>query len=750
MAQHPASPPSASSKAPLSRSAIGQLRGQFSQMLGGSLSMRASGRVLRQQLWLWPILAAVVLITSGWFVHCAVESAMQQNRQKMLMTILNADVAALRVWMDDQRHTAELFADDPALVPLARELLEVAGRSADPQRDLVLAAAQASIRDHLRERLKKLGYVGFAMVGPDSMVVAGDLDAQVGIKLEGHRKQFYDTVFAGTSAVGKPFRSRFLLADRDGQLRPNLPTMFAGALIRDAAGRPVASLGLRIRPEDQFTKILQVASAGETGQTYAFDRHGLLLSQSRFDDQLKHIGLLVDQPDVQSILLVEVRDPQVNMADGERPLKRRPEQPLTQMAADATAGHSGAAPDGYRDFRGVPVIGAWTWLDDYDFGVATEIEVAEAFQPLYVLRRAFYALIAMLLAAALVIFVAMLYMARQQRALQQAVLEAKQLGQYTLERKLGSGGMGTVYKAHHAMLRRPTAVKLLDVEKMSDAATARFEREVQLTSQLTHPNTVAVFDYGRTPENICYYAMEYLEGTNLHDLVSNVGPLPEERVVYLLRQVCGSLAEAHGKGMIHRDIKPANIFITNRGGLFDFVKVLDFGLAKSLGAGDVQLTSANAVTGTPLYMSPEAVNSPELIDARSDVYAIAAVGYYLLTGTPMFRGGSVMEVCMKQLNELPDSPSVRLGKTIGQAIETLIMRCLSKSPAARPADAAALLVLLEGCLLPRAWTAADAAHWWSKVGPWNAETQLDLRPDQSLSTKPNTAVDATMIYERST
>ena len=182
---------------------------------------------------------------------------------------------------------------------------------------------------------------------------------------------------------------------------------------------------------------------------------------------------------------------------------------------------------------------------------------------------------------------------------------------------------------------------------MSDTAVARFEREVQLTSALTHPNTVAVFDYGRTPDGIFYYAMEYLEGMNLDELIQRFGPLPEARMVYILRQVCGSLAEAHAAGLVHRDIKPANIILTRRGGLHDFVKVLDFGLAKALDSQDrAGVTSPNALMGTPLYLSPEAVNQPDQIDARADVYALAAVGYFLLTGTPVFDGASVMEICM--------------------------------------------------------------------------------------------------------
>ena len=263
-------------------------------------------------------------------------------------------------------------------------------------------------------------------------------------------------------------------------------------------------------------------------------------------------------------------------------------------------------------------VGAWRWLPDLDFGVGTEVDTAEAFRPVYILHRAFWVLMGLLILAAGGIFVAMLFIARQHRALQKATLAARKLGQYALEEKLGAGGMGTVYKARHAMLRRPTAVKLLDVDKMSDTAIARFEREVQLTSGLTHPNTVAVFDYGRTPDGIFYYAMEYLEGMNLDDLVKRYGPLPEARLVYILRQVCGALAEAHAAGLVHRDVKPANIFLTNRGGLHDFVKVLDFGLVKSFdGEETANLTSANAMAGTPLYASPEAISQPDQVDCQN-------------------------------------------------------------------------------------------------------------------------------------
>jgi eukaryotic-like serine/threonine-protein kinase len=258
----------------------------------------------------------------------------------------------------------------------------------------------------------------------------------------------------------------------------------------------------------------------------------------------------------------------------------------------------------------------------------------------------------------------------------------------------------------------------LNLDLLSDKTAARFEREVQLTSGLTHPNTVVIFDYGRTPEGIFYYAMEYLEGINLDDLVTRYGPLPEARVTYILRQVCGSLAEAHATGLVHRDVKPANIVLTCRGGLHDFVKVLDFGLVKTLdGQETVHRSSSNNLAGTPLYLSPEAVNHPDQIDARADVYAIGAVGYFLLTGSPVFQGASVMDICLKHVREAPQPPSARCGRPVSPVFEALLLRCLAKDPTDRPADAADLLRQLDVCPVEGDWTAEDAAAWWESPRP---------------------------------
>jgi eukaryotic-like serine/threonine-protein kinase len=293
-----------------------------------------------------------------------------------------------------------------------------------------------------------------------------------------------------------------------------------------------------------------------------------------------------------------------------------------------------------------------------------------------------------------------------------------QLGQYTLTEKLGEGGMGAVYLARHAMLRRPTAIKLLPPDRSGAESLARFEREVQLTARLTHPNTIRIFDYGRTPDRIFYYAMEYLDGASLADVIAESGPMPPGRVIHILDQTAGALAEAHRVGLIHRDIKPANIFLTEQGGVPDVAKVLDFGLVKQMGAIDGHestlpgISLADSITGTPLYMAPESITTPAKVDGRTDLYALGAVGYFLLTGQHVFAGRTLLEVCGHHLLTEPTPPSVRRGVRLPADLEGLILSCLAKDPAGRPADARALQTALRACRDAGAWSEEDASAWF--------------------------------------
>jgi serine/threonine-protein kinase len=326
--------------------------------------------------------------------------------------------------------------------------------------------------------------------------------------------------------------------------------------------------------------------------------------------------------------------------------------------------------------------------------------------------------------------------------LRKAVRDVRRLGQYTLEKKLGEGGMGVVYRASHGMLRRPTAIKLLLPDRAGKEALARFEREVRRTAMLTHPNTVTVFDYGRTADGIFYYAMELLEGATLDEIVEIDGPQPEGRVIHLLEQAAGSLAEAHDAGLIHRDVKPGNILVVDRGGISDLVKVVDFGLVKDVGVrardgatSEPALTVADTITGTPLYMAPETFTAPETVDARADLYALGAVGYWLLTGTHVFDGHSIIEVCGHHMHSVPDPPSTRLGAPVSPDLETLLLACLSKRPEDRPASAHVLRERLRACVAAGQWTNARAAEWW-------AVHRDKLRSGGAGASAVNPAVDA--------
>jgi serine/threonine-protein kinase len=281
---------------------------------------------------------------------------------------------------------------------------------------------------------------------------------------------------------------------------------------------------------------------------------------------------------------------------------------------------------------------------------------------------------------------------------------ATQLGQYTLGEKIGEGGMGVVYRAQHMLLRRPTAIKLLAPERVGAATLERFEREVQHTSQLTHPNTVAVYDYGRSTGGAFYYAMEYLDGIDLEQLVRRHGPQPPGRVVHLLVQVCGALQEAHDRGIVHRDVKPANIIACERGATPDVAKVVDFGLVKELTRDSTSTTQT--ILGTPAYLAPEAITESR-IGPAVDLYALGAVGYFLLAGRQVFSGVNALDTCLKHVTETPaplDAPS---------GLAAVIHRALAKSPSDRYPNAAAMAAALRDAD-PGGWDEDAARAWWDQ------------------------------------
>lgn len=326
------------------------------------------------------------------------------------------------------------------------------------------------------------------------------------------------------------------------------------------------------------------------------------------------------------------------------------------------------------------------------------------------------------------------------------VSKARRLGSYELSEKIGSGGMGEVWKARHRMLARPAAVKLIRPETLGSGGEhdggrtllRRFEREAQATAMLTSPHSIVLYDFGIAPDGVFYYVMELLDGRDLKSLVQEHGPLPAERVVHFLRAACDSLADAHHRGLIHRDVKPANLFTCRRGRDFDFLKVLDFGLVKAVrDPGDTitQLTGSGVTSGTPGFMAPEMVTGESAVDGRADIYALGCVGYWLLTGQLVFEGASPMSILIKHVKEAPPSISSRTEIEVPGRLEEIVLACLAKNPDDRPGSAEELGEMLAelASTLP-AWTRGDAEKWWRTNLPQLHAAPLAGRLDTTAPT----------------
>ncbi|MBS0264774.1 MAG: serine/threonine protein kinase [Planctomycetes bacterium] len=302
-------------------------------------------------------------------------------------------------------------------------------------------------------------------------------------------------------------------------------------------------------------------------------------------------------------------------------------------------------------------------------------------------------------------------------AARREAFKARQFGQYRLLERLGAGGMGEVYKAEHVLLKRPCAIKLIKAAGEADAATiARFEKEVKTTAKLTHWNTIEIYDYGRTDDGTFYYVMELLPGLSLEDIVERFGPLPATRVIHLLCQICDALHEAHSIGLIHRDIKPANIFASERGGVCDVAKLLDFGLVKEVNDHPGGGPRRGSFSGTPLFMAPEQALAYDDVDGRADIYSLGAVAYFLLTGHTLFASRNVLEILAAHQDRAV-TPPTQHNADIPADLEQVVLRCLEKSPAARFQSAAELKEHLGHCAGATDWNQARAAEWWQQHGP---------------------------------
>jgi hypothetical protein len=723
---------------------------------------------LKPPIWVLPLAFAGLVALFGWWGNGQLRATIEGGLKAQLSTTLKANVTALGIWSTNQMRLATALTEDAAVRRSAVAILQLppGGRDSRP------GAAVESFIGEIRPRLSQLGYGNVQLVDTNLVVRVNSMHPQMrgnNMVSDSHTNKFALLLLTGQPVIITPFWPEMLTQQRRvyrssyddifayGMLRQyNRRTQVAAARhrgdarllmqvaapVRDYSDIIVGALALVIDPDKEFSRILSVARSGRTGETYAFDQTGLMISHSRFDGQLKRLGLL-ESTNLSSALNVRLYDPGGDLTKGFKPAESEQyAHLLTRLVATAINDVDIVDVKPSRDYRGVPVVGASCWLPQYGFGVATQIDAAEAYRPLRVLQLVFVVLVLSLLLCATGMFVFSYATLEWRHRLNAMELKLKQLGQYTLEEKVGEGGMGVVYRAKHALLRRDTAVKLLLPGRASDLAVARFEREVRLTCQLMHPNTIQVYDYGHTPEGIFYYAMEFLRGVNLHDLVVQFGPQSEGRVIHIMAQVCASLAEAHALGLIHRDIKPGNVFLCRRAGVADCVKVLDFGLVRDFRSAEPEAAGPDgvrAIEGTPWFMPPEAVHGSAPTDPRSDIYSLGALSYFLLTQCYIFDAETMEEIQEKQLSCAPVPPTQRTPNPISSDMEKLLLSCLEKDMAKRPQSANELRLRLLALPAAADWTSEARTAWWDAYESRPAATGDESR--EGTTTLPNVSVD---------
>lgn len=662
---------------------------------------------------------ALLLAAVGWWTYGSIHQALRTTRGEALQAVLNANVLALELWIESRKAEAKACSEDEQIRAVIVNLVsEVGNRSTTPEQ-LKASPERELLHELVDPYVDEGSSAGYFVVDRTGLILSSSSEEVIGKRLNARGMAVMTPVFEGDVVFTRPYPAGSLV-NITHPIESLRPMSWVDAPIADENGDYVASIGLGNFADDNFCAILGVGDMGETGETYAFDENGLMLSESRFNEQLRDIGLIEDQDELHSMVAVQVRDPGVDLTRGQEAQRELAARPLTEMAALAIASREkndrsaqqGLILDAYRDYRGVPVIGAWKWLPQYQMGVVTEMDVGEAYAPLRYLLLSYGVLFGLLAITA----ASALYSSFSAAGWRRRVEQAEEVGPYRLEEKLGEGGMGTVFLAKHAMLKRPAAIKLMKDDQVGPDSLSRFEREVQIASRLTHPNTIEIYDFGSTKSGGFFCAMEYVDGLTLYDLVSEYGPVSPERGVFILRQVCGSLAEAHGLDLIHRDIKPQNVMLCQRGGQYDFVKVLDFGLAKDINrARSDDVTKTMRIGGTPLYMSPERFMDPQNVDQRSDIYAIGAVGFYLLTGeshkgsTRHLAPTDSLTKALRTTNPNVFGIPVKLAEIIGS--------CLEHDPGDRPQTVEELDQLLSATELPSEWNFAEARQWWLQNVP---------------------------------
>ncbi len=699
-----------------------------------------NSRARRVAFWIAAVVSLLLLLTTLLIGH-RVRQSMRRVNQTSIETIRNANVAVMEIWLEGRAADATASLSDPRIQASAKRILEeFSGRtsagagetdSESSEKPGGVDDAEQTADDLKAVRYDAKDFFGWCLIDSRGQVAASSHSKLIDVVLP-LAADTQDRIDQSQATVTRPFASPISMEDSGRYSTAGRPLMLAISPIGSGI-TSVGAIALMIDPLDRFCSLLQTTQIGESCETIALDGSGLFITRSRFESDFLATGAINTDTGT-SVLNLHARIPEsaalVTEEDDIEPTLFS----LTEAADQATRGATGSNLTGYQDYRGKNVIGTWYWVPQYGFAVVTKIDYEEAYGPMRVLRNSFGLLFTVVLLTSLGLFA----MAAIIRRFTTPQTSAVRLGQYALKGTLDIGGTGRVYLARHESLQRDVAIKVLEFDAVNPHSFTRFEREVRLTAKLRHPNTVEIYDYGQTDDGTFFYVMQYVQGISLARLIERFGRQDPRRVIHILQQVCWSLVEAHDRGMVHRDIKPGNILLSSQPGVYDLVKVLDFGLVKDLSHDSFQLTQFASITGTPSYMSPEAVRDASTVDHRSDVYSLGAVGYHLICGVPVFSGENAADTCAKQLHDTPVCPEQRIKDldnltcqaeasepVLPQDLVELLMSCLEKDPQQRPSSMSDFAERLARCSGACDWTALKARDWWANVAALELESPRD-------------------------
>lgn len=670
------------------------------------------------------LLSLILLLVIGVLLEGRMRSNIVEYERQRMESHLRANYNTLQKWAMFNYRRIESLSKLPEIIQLTKKADSLV--DATNGYDVLL---EEDLNSELRGFFMKNSVFNYSSYAS----LLHKEDARV-MLASGTRPNHLDTVFCGARLKGYVYDSynRMIHDPKPTFIKPifdynvtfefteredsGVAIVFLSPIFDHGTEDVLGYLGYSLNPEDDFSDILNIGEFGESGETYAFDEFGYMISKGRFAEDLKNTALLKHERRKSTIYTIQLREPGGDVMEGfepDTPMESRPFTKAVQAAFKADNSEEaivfGEIMKPYQDYRGIEVVGAWMWLPEYDLGIISEIDAEEAFQNL----RYFHLIFGGLYFVVVVLSI-LLYHSNVRIALIGKKAEGfKKLGQYRLLNKLGEGGFGEVYKAEHMFLKTPVAIKILKREFIGTDMLDRFEKEVKTTSSLHHPNTVRVFDYGTSNQGQFYYVMEYLNGVSL-DKIVQMGDVPASRGIHILLNVCYSLQEAHNRGLIHRDVKPANIMVCNQGGALDIVKLLDFGLVKNVDTSISQQTQINRIGGTPMFMAPERLRDPFNTDQKVDIYSIGAVGLY------MFSGRYVVELISQQMLSGQETISGEIGqvlhtrKDVPTRLLGLLLDCIHFEPARRPAEMQLLIDDLESLAKEYPWGNKEAHDWWKK------------------------------------